>query len=87
MSKQLLREYINNISNMGILKEYYNNEISSLKLSLHKLTENIKDKVVKIKLNEVINLLSPLDKTTNIKEEDITNLLRFYELEHNLITQ
>jgi hypothetical protein len=85
--KQLLREYINNISNMGILKEYYNNEISSLKLSLHKLTENIKDKVVKIKLNEVINLLSPLDKTTNIKEEDITNLLRFYELEHNLITQ
>jgi hypothetical protein len=82
--KKLLREYINNISNMGILKEYYNGEISSLKLSLSKLTKNVKDEVVKIKLNEIVNLLSPLDKTTNIKDDDITNLLRFYELEHEL---
>lgn len=84
--KSLLREYINNISNMGILKEYYNNEISSLKLSLSTLTELIKDEIVKIKLNEIINLLSPLDKTTNIKDEDITNLLRFYELESEIQT-
>jgi hypothetical protein len=82
--KRLLREYINNISNMGVLKEYYNNEIDSLKLSLSTLTESIKDEVVKIKLKEIISLLSPLDKTINIKDEDITNLLRFYELENEI---
>jgi hypothetical protein len=35
-------------------------------------------------MNEIVELLSPLDKKVNIKDEDITNLLRFYELETEL---
>ena len=85
--KNLLKEYINNISNMGVLKEYYNTEIISLKLSLSSLTESISDNVIKIKMNEIIDVLNPLDKKVNIKDEDITNLLRFYELEQDLITK
>jgi hypothetical protein len=85
--KNLLKEYINNISNMGVLKEYYNTEILSLKLSLSSLTESISDNVIKIKMNEIIDLLNPLDKKVNIRDEDITNLLRFYELEQDLITK
>jgi hypothetical protein len=72
---------------MGVLKEYYNTEIISLKLSLSSLTESISDNVIKIKMNEIIDVLNPLDKKVNIKDEDITNLLRFYELEQDLITK
>lgn len=82
--KSLLKEYITNISNMGVLKEYYNNEIENLKLSLSTLSESLSDQVVKIKMNEIVSLLSPIDKTVNIKDEDVTNLLRFYELENEL---
>jgi len=82
--KNLLKEYITNISNMGILKEYYNKEIVSLKKSLSQLSESVSEPVIKIKMNEIVELLSPLDKKVNIKDEDITNLLRFYELETEL---
>lgn len=82
--KSLLKEYITNISNMGVLKEYYNNEVENLKLSLSTLSESVSDQVVKIKMNEIVSLLSPIDKTVNIKDEDVTNLLRFYELENEL---
>ena len=82
--KSLLKEYIINISNMGVLKEYYNKEIHNLKLSLSTLTENTSDQVIRIKMNEIVSLLSPIEKTVNIKDEDITNLLRFYELENEL---
>lgn len=82
--KALLQEYITNISNMGVLKEYYNNEVENLKLSLSTLSESLSDQVVKIKMNEIVSLLTPIDKTVNIKDEDVTNLLRFYELESEL---
>lgn len=82
--KALLQEYITNISNMGVLKEYYNNEVENLKLSLSTLSESLSDQIVKIKMNEIVSLLTPIDKTVNIKDEDVTNLLRFYELESEL---
>lgn len=82
--KALLQEYITNISNMGVLKEYYNNEVENLKLSLSTLSESLSDQVVRIKMNEIVSLLTPIDKTVNIKDEDVTNLLRFYELESEL---
>jgi len=82
--KTLLKEYITNISNMGVLKEYYNKEVENLRLSLSILSESVSDQVIKIKMNEIVSLLSPIEKTINIKDEDVTNLLRFYELENEL---
>ena len=82
--KALLKEYITNISNMGVLKEYYNKEVENLRLSLSTLSESVSDQVIKIKMNEIVSLLSPIEKTINIKDEDVTNLLRFYELENEL---
>ena len=82
--KTLLKEYITNISNMGVLKEYYNKEVENLRLSLSTLSESVSDQVIKIKMNEIVSLLSPIEKTINIKDEDVTNLLRFYELENEL---
>ena len=50
--KNLLREYINNISNTNSLKEYIAKQIPAIKEGLNKYSSNLKDKVVKIKLKE-----------------------------------
>ena len=50
--KSLLKAYINNISNTNLLKEYIEGETKKLKKVLNKRRTVVKDKVVKIKLNE-----------------------------------
>ena len=44
------------------------------------MTKKVTDKVVKIKLNEVNNMLSPLGKTANVGNDDLVNLLQYYSL-------
>lgn len=78
--KEVLKEYINNISNTNNLKEYINNKNVLLKKELTKLSKKIKDQVITIKLHEVISLIKPIDKTTNVKDEDIINLLQYLQL-------
>ena len=55
--KNLLREYINNISNTNSLKDTLKEIIKGLKEDLQTHSKNLKDKVVKIKMNEAIKLL------------------------------
>ena len=78
--KTLLREYINNVSNTNSLKGYMDSEVPIVKSEIKKLSENISDSVVKIKLNETCR---QLDKITNgkiAKDSHVTSLLLSYEL-------
>ena len=38
------------------------------------------DKAIQIKLNEVTNMLSPLSKNAGVGNDDLVNLLQYYEL-------
>jgi hypothetical protein len=38
------------------------------------------DKTVQIKINEVVNILKPLDKNQNVKDDNIMALLQFHQL-------
>ncbi len=78
--KKVLKEYINNVTNTAKLREFVNENYSSLKKELHKLNETVEDKTVKIKVNEVINLIKPLEKNQFVKDEDITTLLQYHQL-------
>ncbi len=82
--KDVLKEYINNISNTNNLKEYINNKNILVKKELTKLSKKVKDQVVNIKLNEVISLIKPIEKTTNVKDEDIIGLLQYLQLAKEL---
>jgi hypothetical protein len=57
-----------------------NKDESKLRKELKTLTPKVTDKVVKIKLSEVSNLLSEISETKVIKENHILNLLRYNEL-------
>jgi hypothetical protein len=84
--KTLLSEFIKNISNTVSLKEYVNNQIQNVKLELEILTSKITDKKIQIKLSEVNNILNMIPKSENISDDDVLNLMNYYELLHELRT-
>ena len=56
--KNVLREYINNVTNTVALKEFVQSEIPVIQKELKRAATRVGSKVVKIKLNEVNNMLT-----------------------------
>ena len=84
--KILLKEYVNSISNSPSLKTYINEEIKKVKRELTKYSKKIKDKVIVVKLNETKDLIKPLCKKSSIHDDNVSNLLNYYELINELKT-
>lgn len=82
--KDVLKEYINNISNTTNLKKYVDTKFTSLKESLLKLLPKIEDTTIKIKVNETINLINPILESKTIKDDNIVALLQYQELHNEL---
>ena len=83
--KSVLKEFINSVDSTPKLKTFYNTKIQEIKDELTKMTKKVTDKVVKIKLNEVNNMLLPLGKTANVGNDDLVNLLQYYALLEELV--
>ena len=82
--KNLLKEYINNLSTPETFKEYVNEEFNRLKTKLTKLTSKIKDEVRKVKIEEVVNIIKPVSQHKKVCDLDLENLLHYYELEKEM---
>jgi hypothetical protein len=78
--KKLLQEYIYNISNNQKLKTYAQSESERLALEISKRASRVSDKIVKIKLSEVIAQLNKIKKVSVIKENHMTALLIGHEI-------
>ena len=78
--KEILKELITSIDNTPRLKEFYNTKVNEIKESLTELGNTVTDKVTKIKIEEVIKILPTIDKTSKVKDDDLTNLLQYYDL-------
>lgn len=78
--KDVLKEFINSVDSAPKLKEYYNTKIQEIKKELNLHETKIVDKVTQVKIHEVSSLLSPIGKTGNIGNDDLVNLLQYYEL-------
>lgn len=83
--KTVLKEFINSVDSTPKLKTFYNTKIQEIKNELTEITKKVTDKVVKIKLNEVNNMLLPLGKTSNVGNDDLVNLLQYYALLEELV--
>jgi hypothetical protein len=83
--KLVLKEFINSVDSTPKLKEFYNTKIVELKEELSKISKKVTDKAILIKLNEVTNLLTPLGKTAGVGNDDLVNLLQYYELLEELV--
>ena len=78
--KEILREYINSVDSTPVLREFYNSKIVEVKSQLAELNQQVTDKAVQIKINEVSNLIQELDKTSKVTSENIVNILQYFEL-------
>ena len=79
----LLKEYVYNISNSPKLKRFINEEINKVQTEIKTLSKST-DKVTQIKLNEVIGLIKPLCKKSSVHDDNVINLLNYYELVNEL---
>jgi hypothetical protein len=82
--RNMLREYINNVSNSVNLKKYVMSETKKLNNMILSLKSTVPSKVVRIKLNEVANLLNKLRKNHTVQDKDVLTMLRYYELVNEL---
>jgi hypothetical protein len=78
--KGILKEYVASISDSANLRKFLNEKLKEIKQELIEQTEKVKDKVTKIKTQEVIKFIKPLKEGIAIKDETITGLLQYYEL-------
>ena len=78
--KKVLREFIES-ENSGVkLRDFYNEKITELRGTLTKEIKNIDNEVIKIKLTEVNKYLVEVDKTKKVNNDNIVDLLEYYEL-------
>ena len=78
--KDILKEYINNVSDTKNLKDYLNVQLDAIKTELNELKESAQDQVVKIKLEEVLKFIKPIKENQSIKDETITGILQYCDL-------
>jgi len=78
--KDVLKEYITNISDTKNLKLYLNNQIDQIKTELTELKNTTNDAIIKIKLEEVIKFVMPIKENQSIKDEVITGILQYFDL-------
>ena len=78
--RNLLKEYINNISNTNSLKELIESETVKVKKELQSHLPQVSDKVTKIKLKEAINQANTLMKGRIVEDKQVVTLMRYYQL-------
>tara|TARA_R110001583_G_scaffold8435_21_gene40331 strand:+ start:1814 stop:2662 length:849 start_codon:yes stop_codon:yes gene_type:complete len=78
--KELLKEYVNSVNNSPALLDKVKNQIPVIVENLNTLNSTIPSKVVKIKLQEVTNMVSGMNNIKTIQDKHILTMLRYYEL-------
>ncbi len=82
--KNVLKEYINNITETPRLRDFINEELTGVKMRLSILMDSVDDQVTSIKLKEVISFISEIPKSRSVKEDNVLDLLQYLELEKEL---
>jgi len=82
--KALLKNYINNVSNTGKLKEHVQLATSKITKSLRANLSKVDDKVINVKLQEVIVQLLAINESKTIKDVQVLSIMRAHELAQEL---
>jgi hypothetical protein len=78
--KNLLKEYINNISNTSKFKDYLSVELPKIVAELKSIKAKIQDKVTTIKLSETISVLEKMKIGKSISDGQVSSIMLSYEL-------
>jgi hypothetical protein len=78
--KNLLKEYINNITNTTKFTDYVANEIPKIVAELNSIKSKLKDKVTQIKLSETISVLEKMKMGKSVSDGQVSSIMLSYEL-------
>lgn len=78
--KNILREYINNVSNTTSLRDFIIKESVKLKKILQTKIKSVDDQITSIKLTEVSSLLDRNSKIKRVEEKHVHSILLYHEL-------
>ena len=78
--KNLLKEYINNISNTTKFKDYVGQELPNIISELNSIKAKLKDKVTQIKLSETISVLEKMKIGKTVSDSQVSSIMLSYEL-------
>jgi len=78
--KQVLKEFINAVDSTPGLRNFYNTKIAELQEALNTEAKNITDKATQVKVQEISKLLTELDKNDRVSNDNLVDLLQYYEL-------
>jgi hypothetical protein len=82
--KALLREYINNGTDVEKFGKYITKESTALVTEIKKNSHKIENDVTRIKINEVVSQLQNIQSKNAVKDNYITALLIAYQISHEL---
>ena len=85
--RNLIKEYINNISSSNSLRNYILEQLKSIKSELSTLLAGVTNQVSKIKVNEVLKQLERINEDTAITDNHVMATLNVYELIEELKKQ
>jgi hypothetical protein len=78
--KNLLKEYINNISNTTKFVDYVGKELPNIIAELNSIKSKLKDKVTQIKLSETISVLEKMKIGKSVTDGQVSSIMLSYEL-------
>ena len=78
--KNLLKEYINNITNTTKFKDYVGVQLPTIITELNGIKTKLKDKVTQIKLAETISLLEKMKIGKTVSDSQVSSIMLSYEL-------
>jgi hypothetical protein len=78
--KNLLKEYINNITNTTKFKDYVSVELPNIVAELKAIKAKVKDKVTTIKLSETISVLEKMKMGKTVSDSQVSSIMLSYEL-------
>ena len=78
--KNLLKEYINNISNTTKFINYVGKELPNIIAELNIIKSKLKDRVTQIKLSETISLLEKMKIGKTVSDSQVSSIMLSYEL-------
>ena len=78
--KNLLKEYINNITNTTKFKDYVSLELPKIVAELKTIKSKVQDKVTTIKLSETISVLEKMKMGKSVSDNQVSSIMLSYEL-------
>jgi len=78
--KNLLKEYINNITNTTKFKDYVSVELPNIVAELKAIKAKVEDKVTTIKLSETISVLEKMKMGKTVSDSQVSSIMLSYEL-------